>query len=211
MFLEKLVEQHRVDRVVSHTVDLPVFIPDCEARIDLSHLLGDEAIFKTLAWIDLFLVSEGYRLERKQGLAGIVHRLDGLFVTARGSRVTKQTSGHVHGNGVRSATTYRAGVNIADVGVIGLPSDTRHPGADIDVTVTRCCQDPRLEPQGGVVVASSVIQRATPAGRVVIASRIGKERGTTDGHVKHAGAVVKKCLVTNRRVFEPATLAKSAW
>ena len=135
MLLEELVEQHRVDRVVSHTVDLPVLIPDCEARIDFGHLLGDEAIFKTLALIDLLLVSEGYRLERKQRLAGVVHRLDVLFVTARGSRVTKQTSGQVHGNGVGSTTTYRGGIYIADIGVVVLASNTVHVRADINIVV----------------------------------------------------------------------------
>lgn len=35
--------------------------------------------------------------------------------------------------------------------------DTGHARADTDVTVTRCCQDTRLKPDGGVVVAGGVI------------------------------------------------------
>ena len=91
--------------------------------------------------------------------------------------------------------------------MIVLPSDTSHPRADINVTVARCCQDPRLKPQGGVVVASSVIERPTTAGRVFVTCRVGKEGGTTDGYVEVA-IIVKKRLVTDRRVFEPANVGK---
>jgi hypothetical protein len=121
--------------------------------------------------------------------------------------VAKQAGGQVHGHKIGTTATHGGNVYVADVGVIGLPSDTRHPRADIDVTTARCCQDARLKAQGGVVVASGVIERATPDGRVFVACRVGKERGTTDGDVEVAG-VMKKRLVTNCRVFEPANVRK---
>src|SRR6185437_7580826 len=112
-----------------------------------------------------------------------------------------------HSNCVGPATTYVGGVNIADIRVIGLPGNTMHPRADIDVTVTLCCRDPRLKAQSGVVIASGVIERATAAGRVFVACRVVNERGTTDCHVEVAG-VVKKCLVTYCRVFESTNVCK---
>ena len=91
--------------------------------------------------------------------------------------------------------------------MIGLPSNTRHPRADIDVTIPRCRQDARLKTQGGVVVATGGIERAAAAGRVFVACRVVKKRGTTDGNVEVAG-VVKKGLVTYCRVFKSTNVCK---
>ncbi len=99
-----------------------------------------------------------------------------------------------------SPAAHSGGVDIADIGVVALPGDTNHVRAEIQVTVTRRCQDSRLKPQGGVVVASGVIEGATSNCRVFVACRVVKERSTADADVEDAGSVRKECLITNSRI-----------
>src|SRR5260370_41711688 len=98
MLLEKLIEQHRVDRAVSHTLNLPVSIADCQVGIDLSHVLSDEAVVKALAFVDVLLVSESDWLKCKQRLACVVHWFDFFLVTSGWTAVAKQACVQVHGH-----------------------------------------------------------------------------------------------------------------
>jgi hypothetical protein len=124
--------------------------------------------------------------------------------------VAKQAGGQVHGHKIGTTATHGGSIYVADVGVIGLASDTRHPSADIDVTITSRCEDSRLKTDGRVVVADSVvIERTTAAGRVLVPSRVAKECSPAIRHVEMADCVVKKRLITNGRIKGAGVAAHS--
>src|SRR5207237_10157799 len=91
MFFEKLVEQHRVHRVVAHGVDFPLVVASHQIRIDLCHLLSHEAELRDARGIEVFLIMEGDRFERVDYFACLVHWLDRVVETLRGPLRTEVT------------------------------------------------------------------------------------------------------------------------
>src|SRR5262245_9770242 len=104
MLFKELVEQHRVDLLVAHVLDFPLWVADSQLGGYLGHILGDQPIFKALLRINLFLVAERDRFEREKRFASLIHGFDVLFVTARGNGVTNSPVGKsdVHGVGTSS-------------------------------------------------------------------------------------------------------------
>ena len=83
VLFEELVEQHRVHRFVADSVDLAAFIADHQVRINLGDFLGDQTKFRPVRLISF--VVEGHGLKREEGFAGLVHRFNVLFESARGT------------------------------------------------------------------------------------------------------------------------------
>src|SRR5690242_16611260 len=98
MFFEELVEQHRVNGGVFHTLDLPFSIADCQVGINLLYILGDQAIIEVLIWVDLLLVAISDGLQRVERFARVLHWFDVLFVAQRRRSVTKSAIAKSDGN-----------------------------------------------------------------------------------------------------------------
>ena len=64
VLFEKLVEQHRINRFVSHGVGLAFVIPRDKVRINFGAILGDKSKLWDAFGIQVLLVTELHRLER---------------------------------------------------------------------------------------------------------------------------------------------------
>ncbi len=99
-------------------------------------------------------------------------------------------------------------LNIADIGTIALTSHARRPCAEIDVTVTLCCQHPGLKPQSGVVVASGIANEGLYAyGRVGIAGIVVRQRCMANSGIVAGCHVIKERLKTDRGIACPHRVA----
>src|SRR5205823_6047827 len=76
MLFKKLVEQHRVHRVVAHGVNLSLCVAHDQVWVDLRDVLCHETKLLSSIWINLFLIMERGRFQREDRLAGPVHRFD---------------------------------------------------------------------------------------------------------------------------------------
>ena len=67
MLFEELIEHHRVDRFVAHTLDL-AFVTTTRHQIGIHffHFLGDESPLWALIWIKVLVVAEGNRFEHEE-------------------------------------------------------------------------------------------------------------------------------------------------
>ena len=83
MLFQELVEQHRVDCVVTHGIGLPTCVANHEIRINLFHFLGHKAKLWSAFGIDLLFVAETDWFKAKDGFAGRVHRFDLLLEALR--------------------------------------------------------------------------------------------------------------------------------
>ena len=83
VLFEELVEQHRVYRLVSDRVNLSAFIADHQVRINLGDFLSDQTELGPVRFVSF--VVEGNGLKREEGFAGLVHRFNILFESARGT------------------------------------------------------------------------------------------------------------------------------
>src|SRR6266446_612647 len=92
MLFEKLVQQHRVHRLVAHGVRLSVSVASDQIRIYLRHLLGHESELRDARRVELVLVAKGHRFERQDRFARLVHRLDCILETLRGYGRAKMTT-----------------------------------------------------------------------------------------------------------------------
>ena len=81
MFLEKLIEQHRVQHVVAQRVDSAIRIAHYEIWINSSDILRDQTKLRRAAAVAP--LAERYGLERQDGFAGFVHRFDFLLKFGR--------------------------------------------------------------------------------------------------------------------------------
>src|ERR1043165_5078605 len=77
MLFEKLVEQHRVYRVVTNAVDFAVVIADDQIRIHLRYVFCNQA--KSRRFFAVALVLEAYRLQSKDCFATFVRWSDRFF------------------------------------------------------------------------------------------------------------------------------------
>src|SRR2546428_212271 len=83
MFFKKLIEQHRVHRVVAYGVDLAVLVADYQVRIYLSYVLSNQPKLRSVC--GGALVVKCHWLQRKNSFAGLVHRFNLLLKSARGT------------------------------------------------------------------------------------------------------------------------------
>ena len=93
MFLEELIEQHRVHFLVAHGERLTLVVGHHEIGIYLRYFLCYQPELRRSFRVKLFLVAESHRFQRKDGFARLVHRLDCLFVANRRGPDTKLTIG----------------------------------------------------------------------------------------------------------------------
>ena len=79
MLLKELIEQHRVHLVVADAVGLSFLITHDEIGIHPLHVLGYNSQLTFACRINLFLVTEGDWLERKERFAIAIHWLNTIF------------------------------------------------------------------------------------------------------------------------------------
>src|SRR5437899_268150 len=84
MFFEKLIEQHRVHRLIADGVNLAVIIAYHQVWIYPGYFFRNKAVL----WRSLFiaLVLEGHWFKSEDSFAGLVHRFNFLFKPAGGGR-----------------------------------------------------------------------------------------------------------------------------
>src|SRR6266545_3340931 len=197
MLFEEFVEQHRVYRVVTHGINLTILVAHHQVRIDRFHVLGNQPkLWNPLRVYPLF-VTERNRFERKERFAGVVHCLNLLFKSPRGSRRAKfavriNENGRSAGRGLAKDTA-----NIATVAYVG-SGDVR---ADTNNVTGRGHVLASAIAQGDVAAAGGVVkERIHAEGRVVGACGGAKERNSSNGRVVAAGGVAKKRTSTVGRV-----------
>ena len=76
MFLQKLVEQHRVHCVVAHAINFAIASASHQIGAYLFYILGNQSEADWARRFDLLLVSETHRLEALDYFAAPLHRLD---------------------------------------------------------------------------------------------------------------------------------------
>jgi hypothetical protein len=76
MFLEELIEQHRVHLIVAHAARFSLFVASHQLGINLFYVLSDESEPERTRRFDLRLVSKAHGLELVNYFAGFLHRLD---------------------------------------------------------------------------------------------------------------------------------------
>src|SRR5215831_16379224 len=91
MFLEELVEQHRVHSLVAHAVRLALLVTSYQIGINLFHLLGHQAELRHALRVKLFLIAKCDWFERENHFAGLVHWLDVVLETRRGCSCAEVT------------------------------------------------------------------------------------------------------------------------
>src|SRR5579885_3234731 len=79
---EKLVEQHRVDRFVTHAVRLAFLVADDQVGIDLLHFLGNQ--LKLRHSVRIALVVERHRPQRQNRFTAFAHVGNVLLKPSRG-------------------------------------------------------------------------------------------------------------------------------
>jgi hypothetical protein len=109
MLLEKLVEQHCVHRVVSHSVKFSIIVAHDQVRIYLSHLLRDQSELPRVRVVTLVL--EDNWLKRKNGFAGPIHRFNLFLEPPRGARRAELARGRP-----MTAEASEAGLNHSRLG-----------------------------------------------------------------------------------------------
>ncbi len=215
MFLKEFIEQHRVDRFVTHRVRFSLGIASNQSGVDLFHFLGHEAKLRDALRIKLFLVMECDRLEREDRFARLIHPSDlileacrrgcppeltiGVYENRRTHRSSlSHNASHVGGR----LSSYRA-----DTDGVGLASNTNVP--DIDVVVARREIATGEIAQGDVADTSCVIQeRIVAAGRVAVAGCVGEERKITECRVVRSGCVGEERKTTGSRVPDGSGVGK---
>lgn len=163
------------------------------------YFFSNEAKLPTALGVKIFLVAESNGLQRKDRFACLVHWLDGLLETCRGSGGAGMPTGidnHTDASRHRDATNasdicIRLGCRRSDSDCSGLACYTFV--AEINIVTT-----------GGEIIAGCGAYRdiASPAvvvteriktnGRVVAAGGVAKERVMTGGRVVVSGGVVKE-------------------
>jgi len=215
VFFEELVEQHRVHRLVAHSVNFPLTVASHQSGIDLFHFLGHEAKLRDAFGIKLVLVAEGDRFERENRFARLVHRLDVVLETLRGKYRAELTVGIYN---YPYASCNRCPANAGDKGGrlgsfgadadgAGLASTTNV--ADINIVIARSKKKAGCFAQTNVTGAGGVAKkRVKTVGRVIGASGIRGERLKATSRVIAAGGVAKERLCTIGRVSEAGGVPK---
>ena len=205
MLFEKLVEQHRIDRLIANGNDFALLVARHQIRIYGGHVLGDKAKIRRARGINLPLVAEANRFKREKRFAGLIHRFDVVLVASRGDLEAKFAAG-AYSN--EDAVSLRRRADVSDPGDVALASKTYDVLADTDITISRDIET-GLKAQGNVRAAGYVLiecmatdgrvedtccvvnECIITVGRVVVTSCVGKERLKTGGRVVKSGCVAK--------------------
>ena len=187
MLFEKLVEQHRVHRVVAHGVGLSFFIAHDQIRIHFFNLLSYKSELRCARGVDRLPVMEGNGVQCQERFTGFLHRLD-VILEPGGRRHCAELAIciHVNRNAIRRRLTTNASdkcaglICIADADGVAFASHTIV--ADVNIPVAR--GEKPTAPQGDVVAAGGVaIQRLNSIGRIIVAGGVVIERLNTMGRV----------------------------
>src|ERR1041384_1256857 len=191
VLFEKLVEQHRVYRVVTNAVDFAVAIADDQIRIHLRYVFCNQA--KSGRSFAVALVLEAYRLQSEDCFATFVHWSDRFFEPLGRSGRAKLTIS-IHHNRV---TDNRSPTDASDesscvrllnpcddgpdangvrLGINARVSDDNIVVARTDVLAGKC-------PERDVVVAEADFQRVCANRRVSIADKVAVQCVRADGRI----------------------------
>src|SRR6266498_2453371 len=183
MFFKKLIEQHRVHRVVAYGVDLAVLVADYQVRIYLSYVLSNQPKLRSVC--SCALVVKCHWLQRKNSFAGLVHRFNLFLEPARGTG-RAELAGGVDQHRYCVAVSRCHPVNVADA----------------DNVIRRGDGRARSTAQGRIIVSSAVTtERLGATGRVIAASGVVKERSSAVSRIKVSGGVQLECSKTGSRIF----------
>ena len=196
MLFEKFVEQHRVYRLVAHTVELTVFIAHYQVRVHVGYILGDQAKLRCLCLVALVVKCHG--LEGEDGFAGVVRRLNLVLKPVRRAGRAKLTGGVDHyGYGIVVCCCHSA--NVADKAAVAhVPtgvSDTNNVVGRLDINAG-------IKAQAGIIAACGAVkERTSTTGRVARTGGVAKERAGTVGRVGVAGDAAKERIYTVGGIF----------
>jgi hypothetical protein len=159
------------------------------------HFLRDQAKGNRLHVIVLPVVTEADRLKFIDRFARFVHRLDVVFVSARGDVRPAESAVAVYRYQIWVGSNLRlnVGIDLADktavVHVLACSADGNHAVSGIDGGAGE-------DTQGDITVAGTVVsQRFNANGCVGESCGIVKKRPMTNGRVGSTSCVVKKGLV----------------
>ena len=214
VLFEELVEQHRVDLLVAHRVNLAFLVAHYQVGVHLGYFFGDQT---KLRWAFLVVfVAKSHRFERQERFAGAVHRLDLLFEPPRRAQRAELADGVYH-------DWYRVGncrchpANVANKATVAHVF-TGKESADADDVSGRGNIATGLSAQDRVVAAGRVklkgietvgrvaitggvaIERVNTVGRVLGAAGVAIERPKTVGRVAVTGGVARERLITRGRI-----------
>ena len=196
MLFEELIEQHRVHGFVAHRVRSACSVASDQIRIHFFHLLGHEAELGDGVRVEVVLVVERDRFQRKNCFTRLVHRLDRVLEALRRSDRPEVAIGiYDH----RHTSCYR---HAADPGDIRIGMGAFRANAD-SARVARYAQvgDVDIVTAGGKEKA-----RAQPNGDVRAASRIAIKGARPQGSVIDPAGVFMKRKVPFRGVASPAKI-----
>src|SRR5882724_665851 len=136
MLFEKLVEQHRVNRLVTDTVGFTFLIANDQIGINGFHVLGHEPELRD--GLCVLLVMKGDRFQREDRVARVIHRSNIVFKASRGRSRTELT---VRVNNYLCSSRGELVKDASDIASVSLASNSLYQIADIDVVGTgRCCE-----------------------------------------------------------------------
>ena len=186
MLFKKLVEQHRVHRVVANGVDLAVLVTLDKVWVHGGYFLGDQSKLWRVCFVAL--VVKRHRLQRQDRFAGGVHWLNLLFEPTRRTDRGELTGGgdkdlhHITRHWRAEDTAYPSrAIHVISIGV-----ETGNVGGSRVILE-------RINTDSCILVANTVAsERVMADGRILIASAVVLERRFTDSRVEVAGGVVQK-------------------
>ncbi len=205
MFFQKLIEQHRVHRIITYRIDLAVLVAHDEIRIHSGHFLGNQSKLRRAGVVALIMKRHGF--ECQNGFADFVHCLNVGLITPRRTRCAElacRVDYH----------SYRVSVLRCDVANVGDKTAVvyvRTSTTDTDNVGSRGNEHAGIIAQGRVGAASGVTrQRATTDGRVEVAGSVTRQRVNAIGGVVATGGVALECVRTlSKRAITPLAVLSS--
>src|SRR5207249_8747970 len=201
MFFQKLVEQHRVDRVVAHGVNLALLVAHDQVRVHLGHFLGDQTKLRRV--FSVALVMKRHRLKRQDGFAGSIRRFNLLFEPPRRAERAKLAVG-VYQDWYGICVCGCNPTNVADKAAeahvrTGRPDSNNVTGCSDPITGTIA--------QGGIAAAvDAVFESTLTNGCTLAAGGVVFERILTNGRVGDA-SVGKERSITHGSVLAASIIA----
>src|SRR5919204_1750434 len=199
MLFQKLVQQHRIDRVIADTVDLAFIVACDEVWIHLGYFFCDKAELWCRGFVAL--VIESNRSECQDRLTGLVHRLNCFLKAPRGTSCTELPVGiYHHWYGVIVRRCHATNTSDKRFRMFRTVADADRPR----LTGYACVTNIDIVVAYREIYASAIAQCGVAATRRVVAERIHtvrrivRSRGIleqcsiTGGHVAGARSVVKE-------------------
>ena len=213
MLLEKLVEQHRVHRLVTDRGDVALRVVGHQVGVHLRHLLGHEAELRDAQLVQLRLVMEGHRTQGQKSLTGSGHVGYVRFEPERGEKhaqlasVVHVTSASTRPNRLTGNSGDKcATLAVPDADCIGLAIDTKI--VDVDIVRARDVEAGTSAQRRVVAPGSVEIECAISNGNVAAADVVARERAMAGGRVAVAGGITIKRESADRRVAGAGSIVK---